>query len=806
MPEGSPSLPSLLAASSPIYEDAGADAGRLRAALLGAVMRLTPLVMAANMGCALVIVWAFVPNLPRGMDVWAVLLLGMAAAALRSWWRGRGHKHEIVSVRAVRRATLHAAALAALWAVVPLAWFPGALPLQQVQIAIVVTGMMGAGAFLLNPLPRACLAYLGVYSAAAVGALLAEGNPAHTGVAVMLAFYASVLALGALAAGHKHVALLRSQAETARQGRMLALLLQDFEQHADEALWQTDAQGRLVHASPRLAELLGCDAAATMGRPLLSLLAHAAEPGREALQRALADLRSVRDLPLRLAMQGAERHLVLRAKRVFDDEGRAEGWRGVLADVTERVLAQERLHAMAHTDPLTGLANRRTLQAALEACLREGRRGALLLLDLDHFKGVNDTLGHGAGDELLAGVAQRLRECLRPGDLVARLGGDEFAVLMPQRLQAQPPQSPQGGRHDDGVALAPAPAPRQEDVQALAARLVAAIASPFEVQGRRLRIGTSVGVAPFDAGAGSAEELFVQADTALYAAKEAGRGHPVFFAPTLGERHRRRVAIEQGLAQALPRGEFSLHWQPRVDIASWRIVGAEALLRWDAPGLGAVGPKEFVGIAERCGLMEPIGRFALQRACAEASGPLMGALPVSVNVSAVQLQAAGFVETVREVLRDTGLAPSRLELEVTEALFSEAGPAGAETGVLARLHALQELGVRVALDDFGSGTSSLACLRRFPFDTLKIDPDFARDTGVDDDVRTLVQTLSRLAGTLHMRTVCEGVETGSQLAAVSAAGCEQVQGYLASPPRPLAQFGELLRQWPGSRPRATALH
>ncbi|MBL8344771.1 MAG: EAL domain-containing protein [Rubrivivax sp.] len=778
MTEGSPSLPGLLAASAPLYDDAGADAGRLRAALLGAVLRLTPPVMAANMGCALIIVWAFSADgaaMPAGMVVWAALMVGMAAVALRGWWRGRGKAPETVSRGAVRRATLHAGALASLWAVVPLAWFPGAAPHQQVQIAIVVTGMMGAGAFLLNPLPRACLAYLGIYSAAAVGSLLIEGNPAHAGIIFMIAFYASVLALGALTAGHKHLALLRSQAETARQQRMLALLLQDFEQHADEALWQTDAPGRLVHASPRLAELLGSGDAVLVGRPLLELLDDVAEPGREALRRALADLRSVRDLPLRLTVAGAERHLVLRAKRIFGDDGAAEGWRGVLADVTERVLGQQRLHALAHTDALTGLANRLTLRDALDGCLREGRRGALLLLDLDHFKGINDTLGHTAGDELLCGVAQRLRDCLRPGDLVARLGGDEFAVLMRH-----------GGRH--------------EDAEALAARLVGAIATPFELQGRRLRIGTSLGVAPFGADSTTADELFVQADTALYAAKEAGRGHPVFFAPTLGERNRRRLAIERGLGQALQRGELSLHWQPKVDIATWRIVGAEALLRWDTPVLGPVGPAEFIGIAEQCGLIEPLGRFALQRACAEAAGLLPG-LAVSVNVSPVQLRQASFVDFVREVLRDTGLPPTRLELEVTEALFDEA-----DAEPLQRLLALRDLGVRVALDDFGSGPSSLACLRRFPFDTLKIDPDFVRDTFVKDDARAIVQTLSRLAGTLHMRTVCEGVETAPQLAAVSAAGCEQMQGFLAAPPRPLAQFSELLRQWPGERPRVASLH
>jgi predicted signal transduction protein with EAL and GGDEF domain len=300
------------------------------------------------------------------------------------------------------------------------------------------------------------------------------------------------------------------------------------------------------------------------------------------------------------------------------------------------------------------------------------------------------------------------------------------------------------------------------------------------------------------------DELFIQADSALYAAKEAGRGRHVVHTPGLGERTRRRAAIERALAQAVTHGELSLHWQPRVEIASWNVVGAEALLRWEAPGLGNVPPAEFIGVAERCGLIEPIGRFALQRACAEAAAALSG-LVVSVNVSPLQLRAAGFVDLVRDVLRDTGLPAVRLELEVTEAAFADGG--GAE--VVARLHALRDLGVQVALDDFGLGPASLACLRRFPFDTLKIDAAFvggASGHGTQEEARALVQALARLAATLRMRTVCEGVETGSQLAALAAAGCEQVQGYLAAPPRPLALFGELLREWPQARPGVAALH
>ncbi len=779
MSAGHTSPTRLLTEAAFIYDDDDAEAGRLRALLLGSVMRLTPLMMAANMGCALVIVWAFAADPPAGLQVWAALMIGMASVALRGWWRGRGKHPTSVSRRTVRRATLHAAALAGLWAVVPLAWFPGAAPHQQVQIAILVTGMMGAGAFMLNPLPRACTAYLGIYSAAAVGALLIEANPAHAGIAFMLAFYASVLAVGALAAGHKHVALIRAQAETLRQERLLTLQLQDFERHADEALWQTNAAGCVSRASARLSALLGVPRGATVGQPLLALVrspeGHLPEVLRQAMELGLPQARRLRDVPLQVSVRGQLRHLVLHGKRFVDENGLVQGWRGVLADVTERVQSEQRLHQMAHCDPLTGLANRLTLREALAAAVVNGRSGALLSLDLDDFKGVNDTLGHTAGDLLLCGAAQRLRECLRPGDLVARLGGDEFAVLMQHSA-------------------------RIEDAEALAGRLVAAIAQPFEVLGRHLRIGGSVGVVMFGGSVVVTEELFVRADMALYAAKEAGRGRHVVYVPALGERSRRRMAIERGLRHAVERDELSLHWQPKVDIASWRIVGAEALLRWDSPELGRVGPSEFIGVAEQCGLICELGRFALQRACAEAAGPLTP-LTVSVNVSPGQLQDADFVDLVRETLRVSGLPASRLELEITESLFMEDA-----SGMLQRLHALHDLGVRVALDDFGTGYSSLGYLRRFPFDTLKIDRTFVDEAMTRGDALAIVHSIVGLAATLGMHTVCEGVETAPQLAAVSDAGCDQMQGFLVSRPRPLAQFGELLRQWPTERPDMVSLH
>jgi len=504
---------------------------------------------------------------------------------------------------------------------------------QQLVVATLFTGMLGAGTFMLSPLPVAAIAYAVVYTASSTGALLLSGEPTYRVVVLLLLFYASVTVLGSLSMWRKATALLLSQAQALRQEQMLAVLLHDFEQQAGDALWETGADGHLNHVSPRLAELLGMDGAEARSRPLLALLVERCSDGVPALQRALDTGRPFREMTLQRRAADGTRHLAINGKRLVDDTGRTLGWRGVLSDVTAKIEAERGLWRLAHTDSLTGLANRFTLRDGLAQVLRDERGSALLMLDLDHFKTVNDTLGHSVGDELLQAVAQRLRTCVRPGDLVARLGGDEFAVLM---------------THSGDRAVA----------AALAQRLVDALQQPLELGGRRLRIGASVGVAlRVDEGIG-VDDWLIQADTALYAAKEGGRGQHVVYEGALGERSRRRVAVEAGLRQAIEKGQLALHWQPKVDIARWQVVGAEALMRWQHPELGAVPPSEFIGVAESSGLIDELGNWALHEACSAAVGPLAGLL-VSVNVSPSQLRDGQFPERVRQALRRWGLEPAR---------------------------------------------------------------------------------------------------------------------------------------------------
>ncbi|MFZ2990864.1 putative bifunctional diguanylate cyclase/phosphodiesterase [Ideonella sp.] len=737
------------------------EAARLRAAHLNAVMRLTAPTMAANLGCAALVTWVFRDRLGVGLLAW---LLGMVALCALPLWAGSrpgARNRERASPRVLRRAALHSALLAAAWGGLAVVSFPLASHSQRMVVATLVTGMIGAGSFVLSPLPLASLAYVLVFSVASLWALWSTGDADLMGVAVLLCFYSPMVALGSLAAWRKATALIRAQTQSARQERLLALVLHDFEQQAGEALWEIGPDGRLRHHSPRLADLMSLPVEADQPFTLLQWVERRSPVGAERLREAFNQGRSFRDLQLPWDQGGTEKALAISGKRLTDESGRTLGWRGVLADVSEKVRSERLLRQLAHTDSLTGLANRFVLRDRLAQALARGGQVGLLSIDLDHFKSINDSHGHSAGDELLAGVAQRLQACVRAGDLVARLGGDEFAVLM-QDLPSS------------ALALR------------MAERVVSSLADPMDVMSRRLRAGASVGLAVGAGAAASVDELLVQADLALYEAKGSGRGRCVLYTPELGDSSRRRLSIEEGLRSALKRGELALHWQAQVDLASWRISGAEALMRWTHPELGVVNPGEFIEVAEQCGLIDDLGRWALFTACDWAASHF-GTLTISVNVSPIQLRDEGFVEQVRQALLRSGLHPGRLELEITESVFI-----GDAELALRKLHALRALGVKVALDDFGTGYSSLSYLRRFPFDTLKIDRAFVREVLQQGDARAIVEMMANLARTLGMRTVCEGVETDIQLQAVRDAGCDQVQGYLISRPCPA---DDLLRLW-----------
>jgi diguanylate cyclase (GGDEF)-like protein len=444
------------------------------------------------------------------------------------------------------------------------------------------------------------------------------------------------------------------------------------------------------------------------------------------------------------------------------------GWVSTYDDITERRRAEERLAYLATHDPLTDLPNRSFLRDHLSRLHSAAEaknidfpiRKALLLIDLDRFKDINDTLGHAAGDKLLGMVAGRLRNFLSAGEVAARLGGDEFALLRS--------------------------AGSTQEAADLSRRIIEALAEPYDLDGHRANIGASIGVSLAPKDGTDLDALLKCADLALYRAKAEGRGGFAFFEAEMTVAAQNRRALELELRDALMLGQFEAHYQPQVSLRTGEVSGAEALIRWRRPGHGLVGPGEFITVAEEVGLIVPIGEWILRQACRDAARWREGTR-VAVNISAVQFRNDNLAEMVVSALAAGGLPPARLELEITESVLLEKTESTLKT-----LHRLRALGVRVSLDDFGTGYSSLNYLRSFPFDKIKIDRSFVREMTAGSGGAAIVRAIAALATGLGMETTAEGVETREQLDLVRTEGCTEAQGYFFSVPRPAAELAALL--------------
>ncbi|HRP98144.1 MAG TPA: EAL domain-containing protein [Rhodocyclaceae bacterium] len=457
--------------------------------------------------------------------------------------------------------------------------------------------------------------------------------------------------------------------------------------------------------------------------------------------------------------------------RLLDPSRPEEGVVVLIEDISERKASEERIRYLAEHDALTGLPNRLRLHERLAQAIltaqREHRRLALLFIDLDHFKNINDTLGHHVGDQLLRVVAERIVQCVRATDTVSRPGGDEFTLLLPDI--AGP-----------------------DDAARVAEKVLDALARPYSIDGRQLMISASVGIGLYPDDGADIAALMRSADLAMYHGKESGRNAYHFFRAEMNERVHERMALETALRRALKNGEFLLHYQPQIDSATRRIVGVEALLRWQDPEAGLVSPARFIPLAEETGLILPLGAWVLKEACRQnrawqAAG--LPALPVAVNISALQFRQRQFVELVADALAASGLTAACLELELTESIMMDAAERHLEV-----LEAIRDMGIRMAIDDFGTGYSSLAYLKRLPIDKLKIDQAFVRDVATDPDDAAIVGAIIGLARNMKLEVIAEGVESEAQLDFLRRGGCDQVQGYLFSPPLPAAAFELLWRR------------
>ncbi len=441
------------------------------------------------------------------------------------------------------------------------------------------------------------------------------------------------------------------------------------------------------------------------------------------------------------------------------------GWVATHDDVSEQLLSDEKIAHMAHHDALTDLPNRLFFQERLDAGLTRARRGerlAILCIDLDHFKNVNDTLGHPIGDKLLNVVADRLRKEVRQSDTIARLGGDEFAIVQVNIADSR-------------------------DVTSLAARIVEALSEPYELGDYQVVVGASVGIAMAIDDGDTVDQLMKNADLALYRVKAEGRGNYCFFEQAMDDRMQARRLLELDLRKALVCDEFELHYQPLINVKANKVCGFEALVRWQHPERGLISPANFIPLAEEIGLIEELGDWILRQACGDAA-QWPDDVAVAVNLSALQFRNDCLAQQVADALAASSLSAERLELEITESVLMEDNQKTTAT-----LHRLRGLGIRISMDDFGTGYSSLSYLQSFPFDKIKIDRSFVKNLSDGGDALAIIRAVTTLSTNLGMTTTAEGVETEEQLEIIRSEGCTEVQGYLFSPARPAGDVLQLIR-------------
>lgn len=548
--------------------------------------------------------------------------------------------------------------------------------------------------------------------------------------------------------------------------------------------WVLNPETNVLSGSPELFRISGLDASASgvaLERFVETVHPSDREPFTLALTQAIQKDSSY-ELEYRVLLNDdEERTIHLRGEPFFNQVGRKTMFRGYIQDVSELKNAEEQIRYLAYYDGLTGLANRELFKDRLHKALAFGSRQkhtiAVLFLDLDRFKRVNDTLGHHIGDELLKNIAERINICVRESDSVARfgveetetcvsrLGGDEFTILL--------------------TALA-----HPEDAAVVARRIIASIPKPIVLQGHELYVTTSIGISVFPDDGEDADTLLKNADAAMYDAKDKGRNNFQFFKETLNVTSSDRFGLESDLRKALDREEFLLHYQPQVDMQSGKIVGSEALIRWINPERGLVSPAEFIPLAEELGIIIPLTEWVIKEACEQNKAWQLAGLPplpVSVNISGQQFSQLKVAETAQRCLEACGLDPEYLEIELTESALMENKDIANKI-----LEQLRVLSVTIAIDDFGTGYSSLAYLKTFPINTLKIDRSFVNDITTDPNDAAIVKAIIAMAHSLELKVIAEGVETEAQLAFLQNLGCNEYQGFLFSRPLPAQEFATLL--------------
>jgi diguanylate cyclase (GGDEF)-like protein/PAS domain S-box-containing protein len=639
----------------------------------------------------------------------------------------------------------------------PLFGTPGDL----MAMLLVVAMLMSASVFFYTAAPLGIVCYIAIIGFATVLHLAIAGLWAGL-VAALL--FTMVALLGTIEVGRTFLTARFAEAAVAEKEEVVSLLLREFEENEADWLWEVDTARRLRSVSPRFAFALGRPQVEVEGMPLLELVA-----GRNwntgqfpaslhDLAEKLKDRENFSNMLVQVSILGEERWWELSGTPIRDDRGRFTGFRGVGSDVTEQRKSSEKIAYLARFDTLTQLPNRLQLTEALGEGLRYAEqwrtRCALLMVDLDRFKSVNDSLGHLTGDKLLAQVSARLKSLMGENQLCGRLGGDEFAIVIRDLHKA-------------------------DEINELAKRVIERLSEPYQVDQHTLYVGASVGSAMGPRDGKTVEELMRNADLALYRAKDAGGGEHCRFEPVLHASAEERRQLEVALRKALGRDEMELHYQPVVDSRSEKVVSFEALVRWNSADHGFVSPGKFIPLAEDTRLIVPIGKWVMRKACEEARN-WPDHVKVNVNVSPEQLLEPGFHQEVVEALAVSGLRPERLEVEVTESIFLRDASVARNA-----LEQVMALGCSVALDDFGTGYSSLGYIRKLRFSTIKVDRTFVQGAAQGSaESLAIINAVVAMAKSLDMTTTAEGVETAGEAELIRNLGCEKIQGYYFGRPMP----------------------
>ncbi|MDW3223330.1 MAG: EAL domain-containing protein [Paracoccaceae bacterium] len=705
--------------------------------------------------------------------LWTVAMLTFSWALFFSWnstYKTDGNRKDL------RRFVLETYANSGLWALGMALFYPVVSGDQKAVLACIMAGSLALGTVGFSRTPAAAFSYLGVQTTASFLVALGTGIATGSGTDYLIAFLALAAGGGVFNAvlerAKSSMRAFNDRESLAEKSEVVDLLLKDYEEQATEWLWQTNGDLCIRRAPQQVLDMLGVSPGETTSLSLLEAISARVSdencPDLERLQTAFSNKVDFHDVLLLITdvQNGARRWIMMRGRPQFENDT-FSGFRGIFADATAMVEAKKQVEFLATHDSLTGIHNRNSLQDRLAKLDPENDHAAVFLIDLDGFKQVNDSYGHGVGDELLQVVAERLCQTISANDFVARLGGDEFLVLVKSAQELMLPELVTMGDH-----------------------LVQDLSQPYLIDHLDLSLSASIGLARFPFDSRDGEELLVQVDLALYAAKNGGRNQCRTFVEDMQKGLQKRLIVTERLKKAIVAEQIVPFYQPQYSLIDGGLVGFEALARWADAELGFVGPDIFIPVAEQTGLIGALGEQLLKRSCLDAmtwqSCHSGGVCPmVCVNISPIQFEREDVAQIVRRVLSETGLDAARLEIEITEGVLISDAEKTAAT-----LLELTDMGVTIALDDFGTGYSSLSYLRALPLNRLKIDRSFVRDMH-ERSAQSIVNAIVQLGSNLGLSVIAEGVETEEQRQALARMGCQDGQGYLFSAAVPAHEVNAL---------------